>query len=118
MIMKKALGVLALMIGPGLIGVVIGSALQPASPPPRADQGDIIELVNRLKPFVGDPDSHYEYSNGIAITFVGDQWVRVKLKMKNGDEYSGQAATLKQAAMRLTNPSDAIRKALDGWQAR
>lgn len=75
---------------------------------------EVSDLLARLRPLVKEPNGPW-YSNGLELSFMGNGYTRIKLKMPNGDEYSGAATTLQGAVATLGKPSQDIQAALRGW---
>lgn len=104
----------------GFFGLTISLVSQPASPVPVPVQeistvdSEVSDLIARLSPLSKEPYGPW-YSTGLSITFRGRSGVDIELKTPSGDEYHGKASTLREAAKRITEPSNQIRDALKGW---
>lgn len=107
---------LALGIFFGFTGaVLVRPEATPLLPlPPQTSSAEVSGLIARLAPLSKNPDGEW-YNTGLTVTFSGTRSVQIQLKTPDGDEYHGKAATLAEAAKRITEPSTRIKEALQGW---
>lgn len=86
----------------------------PAIVIPQTKDSEVSDLIARLAPLAKKPDGEW-YDTGLTVKFSGRRSVHIELKTPDGNEYHGKAATLQEAAKRITEPSAKINEALQGW---
>lgn len=102
------------IVGFGLGGIVDRLVAAPKIEYVQVQTGDVPDLIHRLKAVTKE---RYSYVGGtdVRVCFEGDAAVELQLNMKNDNQYTSKAPTLRAAVAGITSPSEEIKTVLQGW---